>query len=160
MPPNWTHTNPLKCDNASAGCASGEADMLFRVGHKEPGPWGQHLRSFPKQTATSRLWMTETWADEQPCSCVWQATSLQLHSPCVRVWDCICVCVYGWVCDCVWPHMDACFTKIEILSEAFEICIFHLGKVTAAINQHILMEVGPNIVSYLHELWTRFHGLL
>lgn len=34
---------------------------ILKVGHNERWPWGQHLRSFPKQTLTSRQWMTETW---------------------------------------------------------------------------------------------------
>ena len=34
---------------------------ILKVRHNGRWPWGQHLRSFPKQTLTSRQWMTETW---------------------------------------------------------------------------------------------------
>lgn len=75
IPLNRAHTSSLKawqCQNMSARKA--RPNMLFKIVHNEWWPWGQHLRSFPKQTATSRPWMTETWPGRQLCSCVWQTT--------------------------------------------------------------------------------------
>lgn len=77
MPSNWTHTNPWKLLTMPHVVVR-QAGLLFKVGHNERWPWGQHVHSFPKQTATSPLWMTETWPDRH-CSCVWQATRQTLE---------------------------------------------------------------------------------
>lgn len=99
MPFNWTHTVFfLLLHNADCGI---EAAAQFKVGHSQRRPLAQYLRSFPEQSATSWLWMTETWsrsAAAQLC--------LTLDGSQTR-W--VCVCVYVNVCG---------FGDIELLKSS------------------------------------------
>lgn len=84
MPSRWAHTSPFQSDNTSSGYRAGEADV-----HNEQWPSGQYLRPFPKQTATSRLWMSETWAATRFRSCIWQPARVKLQSVCCVWMSCI-----------------------------------------------------------------------